>query len=195
MPPPSSKAGDGGKPGTTARGPAVENRWWVEQADAKEKERRAAARADREAGEPPKNLPGARLFLIGKNFDQEQARARLTDSNLNFLREANPAECEWAYLATAEGRSPEELILRTKRALKLPPGARGVLVDSGTSLRAIVTGTPVGERMIEVTLGPESCLDAWVKGDWVHEQTFASRDRAFKIAPGLIASYLREQDD
>jgi hypothetical protein len=194
MSPPSSRSGDGGKPASGNRAPAVENRWWVEQADAKEKERRAAARAGREAGEPPKNLPGARLFLIGKDFDQEQAKARLTDSNLNFLREANPAESEWAYLPTAEARSPEDLILRTKRALKLPPGARGVLVDSGWSLRAIITGTPVGECMIEVTLGADSCLDAWVKGDWVHEETFASRERALRGAPVLIASYLRERD-
>ena len=174
--------------------PTVENRWWVEQANAKEKERRAAARAGLEP-ESAANLPGAHLFRIGKGFDQEQARARLTDANLNFLREANPAPNEWGYLQTADVPSPKEILERTKRALRLPPGARGVLVDAGTSLRAIVTGSPVGERLVEVSMGVDACLDAWRNGDWVVEKVFSDRDRALAEAPAVIAAFLRDSSD
>ena len=41
-----------------------------------------------------------RLFGVGRDFDQDRAKVRLTDANLHILREANPAEDTWAYLAT-----------------------------------------------------------------------------------------------
>jgi hypothetical protein len=192
MSPRPTRAGNGERRTPEPPKAAVENRWWVEQADAAAKERRQASVV--QTALPPHALPGAKLYLVGKDFDQEAARARLTDSNLNFLRAANPAANEWAYLATAKERSPEELVRKTQHALRLPAGARGVLIDSGSSLRAIVTGQPVGERIIEITLADDSCFDAWVHGDWVCEKVFASRERALRESGSLIATYLRNDE-
>lgn len=193
MPSRSTRRSDGASPPPTPK-PTVENRWWVDQGKINEKERRAQARAAFAAGQELPNLPGAQLFRIGMDFDQDRARARLTDPLLNLLREGNPATNEWAYLPMIDDRSPPELIERVKRVLRLPPGARGVLVDSGSSLRVIVTGTPLGERLVELTLGGDSCLDAWSHGDWVRETVFRDRESALRQAPGLITRHLSDRD-
>ena len=179
--------------------PTVENRWWVETSPGKK--RASASDTRRESPSPaadPKSLPvrvaGDRFFRVGREFDQDRAKARLTDSNMNWIREGNPPEDGWAYLPQIGGRSREELVERVKRSIALPSGARGVIVDSGTSLRIIVTGRPVGERITELTLGGESCFDAWVKGEWVQERVFRGRERALREASGLIARALAPED-
>lgn len=166
--------------------PTVENRWWVD----------STTGAKRRGPTPPSERPtppivGDRFFAVGRGFDQDRARARLTDSNLNLLREANPPDDGWAYLALTEQRSPRDFLERVRRALRLPRGSRGVLVDSGTSLRAIVTGKPFGARVVELTLGGDSSLDAWANGEWVAERVFKSRERALREAPHLFARHLR----
>lgn len=167
--------------------PAVENRWWVDSTTGKGKASRPEA-APKESGEDQRIV--GRLFRVGRDFDQDRARARLTDSNLNWIKEANPPPDGWAYLAPTEERSRADLIARVKQAIRLPKGARAVLVDSGTSLRAVLTGTPVGERIVEITLGSESSFDAWIKGDWVFERVYRGRDRVLREASGLVARYL-----
>jgi hypothetical protein len=166
--------------------PAVENRWWVDTGGPRDRQAKAAARA--EEGAP---IVGAVFFKVGLGFDQDRARANLTDTNLNLIREANPAEGTWGYLAMTEQQSSPEMLEKVRRALKLPKWARGVLVDSGTSLRAIASGTPVGERIVELSLGGASCFDAWAGGEWVREKVFRSRDRALREGGRLIVRYLR----
>ena len=161
--------------------PTVENRWWVDQGkDAK--------------GNPLPRPPaqfGHRFFRTGDGFEQERARVRLTDSNLKWLEEANPTPGTWAVVHVLSGeRVPEPRVEKVKRAFAIPPGGRGVLVDSGTSIRAIVTGEPIGERLVEVRLGEESSFDAWVHGEWVRETLFRDFDEALRRAPALVREYL-----
>jgi hypothetical protein len=181
---PAGEPAAGGEGG--GENPAVENRWWVDSGSHRER-RSAPARREVE-GEP---IVGQVFFAVGKDFDQDRARANLTDSNLNLIREANPAEGTWAYLPMTPDRTSPELLEKVQRALRLPKWARGVLVDSGTSLRAIASGTPVGERVVELSLGASSCLDAWVGGEWVREKAFRNRDRALREGGRLLVRYLR----
>jgi hypothetical protein len=169
--------------------PAVENRWWVDSTSST-KRRGPTLPSERET--PP--LVGERLFGVGRGFDQDRAKARLTDANLNLLREGNPPEDGWAYLQMTEQRSHPDFLERVKRAMRLPHGSRGVLVDSGTSLRVIVTGQPFGERVVEVTLGGDSSLDVWARGEWTSERVFRSKERALREAPHLLARYLRSPE-
>src|SRR5439155_387770 len=90
-------------------------------------------------------------------------------------------------------RFPEGRIEKAKAALRLPPGCRGVLIDSGTSLRAILTGQPVGDRLVEVRLGAEPSFDAWVNGEWVREALFRDFEDGLRGAPAL--RILREQQE
>lgn len=160
----------------------IVDRWWVDQGkDA--------------LGQPVPRPPaqfGGRFFRTGAGFEQERARIRLTDSNLKWLEEANPPANGWSVIrALPNERSfPQARIEKVKGTFRLPPGGRGVLIDSGTSVRAIITGEPVGERLVELRLGEESSFDAWVQGEWVREALFRNLDEALRRAPALVREYL-----
>lgn len=172
------------------RKPAVENRWWVDSGAKEQRGGSARAPADHE-GQP---IVGERFFKVGFGFDQDRAQKNLTDSNLNLIREGNPSQGTWAYLSLAGDASPPERLSKVKRMLRLPKWARGVLVDAGTSIRAIATGEPVGERIVELTIGSQSSFDAWARGEWVREKVFRSRERALREGSGLIVRYLKNRN-
>lgn len=159
----------------------VIDRWWVDQGkDAK--------------GNPIPRPPaqfGGRFFRTGEGFEQERARIRLTDSNLKWLEEGSPPVDGWTLVRMLPGeRFPDGKIERVKGAFKLPRGGRGVLIDSGDSLRAIITANPPGERLVELRLGDESSFDAWVLGEWVREALFRNFEDALRRAPALVREYL-----
>ena len=169
------------KPGGT--GPTVENRWWVDTGKTTE-----PARVVPKGERPP---VGSRFFDIGYEFDQERAKQRLTDSNLKILDEVDPAANEWRLVHMVPNESvPSGQIERIKRRLPLPPGARGVIVDCGRSVRFVLTGDPVGERVLEFTLGEESSFDCWIRGEWVREELFRDLDDALRNARPIVGRYL-----
>ncbi len=166
--------------------PLVTNRWWVDT-DKTVEAGKSAPKGER----PP---VGSRFFDIGYAFDQEDAKQRLTDSNLKILDEARPPANEWRLLRMVPNESvPAGQIERIKRRLPLPPGARGVIVDSGRSVRFVLTGDPVGERVLEFTLGEASSFDCWIRGDWVREQLFRDLDDALRHARLIVGQYLGPQ--
>ena len=166
--------------------PTVENRWWVETGRIAE-----AARAVPKSERPP---VGSRFFDIGYEFDQEQATQRLTDLNLEFLGEVQPEPNEWRLIRTVPNESvPPGDIGRIKRRLLLPPGLRGVIVDSGRSVRFIIMGDPVGERVREFALGETSSFDCWIRGDGVREELFRDLDDALRKARPFVGRYLGPQ--
>jgi hypothetical protein len=88
----------------------------------------------------------------------------LTDLNPEFLDEGRPGPNEWRLIRMVPNEAvPAGQIERIKRRLPLPPGARGVIVDSGRSVHFVITGDPVGERVLESTLGEESSFDCWIR--------------------------------
>ena len=161
--------------------PTVENRWWVDQQ--KDGSGRVIER-------PPAKF-GGRFFHTGAGFEQERAERRLTDSNLKWFHEIDGPVGAWGVVQLLpKERVPERRIERAKAALPVPPGGRGVLIDSGTALRAIITGSPVGERLVEIRLGEDASFDAWVHGEWVREEAFRNFDDALRRAPALVREYL-----
>src|SRR2546423_14838025 len=135
-------------------------KWWVDQ-----------QRPGREAGrDPPRAPAAARFYITAKGFEQDRARAGLVDLNVKLLETANPPENGFAVLRLLDERCPDHIIERVKRALPLPSGGRAVIVDSGRSLRAIVTGAPPGERVLEFNFNrDEPSFDVWVRSDWKEE--------------------------
>ena len=162
--------------------PANENRWWVDQGKSRERakpqERQAPA--------------GAQFFRSVENYDQEQARENLIDLNLKLLLQGNPAPGEWEYLPLIEERSSPKEIEKIKRGLPLPPTARGVLVDSGQSLRAIVTDTARSERILEFNFIDEASFDCWIRNEWVREEVFKDKHQLLQHAPSLLRQYLEK---
>jgi hypothetical protein len=159
--------------------PSLENRWWVDQGK------------DGQPLERPPAQFGNGFFRTGVGFEQDRAQRRLTDLNLKWFDEAKPEPGAWAVLHLVERqRFPPQRLDKIRKALPLPPRGRGILVDSGDSIRAIITGDPIGERLVEVRLGAESSFDAWVRGEWVREALFRSFDEGLRRTPGLVREYL-----
>ena len=77
-----------------------------------------------------------------------------------------------------------------KKRVPLPAFARGVVVDSGRSLRLLITGTPIGERILDLTLNDAPSFDCWVEGEWIREAVFDDADRAIEGLRRFIEQYL-----
>lgn len=167
-------------PSDERREPEGDTNWWVERLKAQE----------RAKPEEQQALAGASFFRSVEGYDQEQATKNLTDLNMKLLTEANPAPGTWAYVALTNERSTPEQIERIKRALPLPRETQGVLVDSGYALRAIITGTPRGERLLEFNFIDEASFDCWIKGEWICERVYRGRRELLRRAPDLLRRYM-----
>jgi hypothetical protein len=169
-------------PNSDKKTPSNENRWWVDQGKSRE-------RAKPEERQAP---AGAQFFRSVEGYDQEQAREHLTNLNFKLLAQANPVPGEWAYLPLIGEHSPAKEIEKIKRALPLPLNALGVLVDSGLSLRAIVTGMIPQERVLEFNFIEEASFDCWIRGEWVREAVFKDKYALLQKAPELLQQYLEK---
>ena len=166
-------------PDKATQGPTVANRWWVDLGGTeKVKVRRPAGPA------------GSQFFEVAHDFEQERARERLTDNNLKLLHAANPPEGGWGYVQLAETSYPERELERIKRLVTLPQYARGLIVDCGRSVRLLVTGTPLGERLLELALGEAPSFDCWVHHEWVREVVFDDGDKALRALRGFVVEFL-----
>lgn len=159
--------------------PLVADRWWADLGDKR-----------RETGKRTSGPAGAFFFQSARGFEQERARSRLTDNNLKLLNEFGPDEGAWGYVLVSETPHPEASRQRLMQRIPLPPYARGVVVDSGQSVRLLLTGTPIGARVLEIALGGAPSLDCWIEGEWVREELYPNVDVAIKATPGLIKQYL-----
>jgi len=162
--------------------PAVKDRWWVETRD-KKREREVPVAA-------PAAPVGSKFYRSGIGFNQETARSRLTDLNLKLLMQANPPEGDWGYVQLAETTFSERERERIKEQVGLPRYARGVLVDCGRSVRLLITGTPLGQRILDLTLGDNPSFDCWIDGEWVREQLFRDTRGALGALRRYIPQYL-----
>jgi len=156
------------------------DKWWVDKTGVDK-----APEAKRVEGPA-----GSKFFEVGRDFDQEAARERLTEDNLKLIETTNPPEGGWSYTRLAETAYPERELERIKKLVPLPAYARGVIVDCGRSVRLLVTGTPAGERLLELTLAEEPSFDCWIRQDWVREAVFKDAERALSALRAYIEEYL-----
>jgi hypothetical protein len=160
----------------------IVDRWWIDQGK--------AARGGAPAERPPATF-GGRFFRSGAGFDQDRAQRRLTDLNLKWFDEAPGPLGSWVVVRTlGQEGFPQGRLERVKVALPIPPEGRAVLVDSGNAVRAIITGAPFAERLVEVRLGDDNSFDAWVFGEWVREALFRNFEDGLRRAPALVCEYL-----
>jgi hypothetical protein len=67
-----------------------------------------------------------------------------------------------------------------------------VLVDSGQSLRAVVTGIPMNERMLEFNFIAEASFDCWIRGEWMCEMVFKDKYDLLRHAASLLQHYMEK---
>lgn len=159
----------------------LENRWWIDT----DKDGKPTPR-------PPAQFGNA-FFRTGADYDQNRAQRRLTDLNLKWFAEAPaPDERGWSMMRMFPDDQPfsPRKLEKTLQAVKVPAGGHGVLIDSGVSLRAIISNNTQHERLIELRLGRDSSFDAWIRGEWVREVIFRHFDDALRRAPRLVHQYL-----
>jgi len=157
----------------------VTNRWWVDLGGTEKVPRKR-----------PPGPAGSQLFQVAQDFEQEQARERLTDHNLKLLLAAEPPAGGWGYVRLAETSYPQRELERIKKLVGLPSYARGLIVDCGRSVRLLITGTPCGEHILELALGEAPSFDCWVRGEWVREALFEDADKALRALQRFIHEYL-----
>ncbi|MFQ5667387.1 MAG: hypothetical protein ACE5I7_13290 [Candidatus Binatia bacterium] len=160
-------------------GPTVTHRWWVDLGG-----------TEKVKVKRPPGPAGSRFFQVAHDFEQERAREHLTDNNLKLVSAANPPAGGWGYVRLGESTYPRRELDRIKRLVALPPYARGVIVDCGRSVRLLVTGSPAGERLLELALGDAPSFDCWVHHEWVREEVFTDADKALRSFRRYVAEYL-----
>ena len=151
------------------------DRWWVETNLKRPKQARS------EVDLPV--LPVAMSFYtVAKDYDQDRAKDDLTDNNLRIARAANPGLGEWVYVAMTEEHYPERLVRRIKEEFRLPREARGIILDHGRLLRLLICGPQLDDWMLDVTLGDEPSVDAYVWSTMYRERLFKRAEDALRQA-------------
>jgi hypothetical protein len=155
-----------------------ETKWWIDRGPVKEREKPTG---------PPRGIIEKWAYELLKNYNQEQAARNLVDINPRILREFSVGPGEWGYLSLGIGSYPAEKLAKIKNGLPLPPGARGLLIDAGYSIRVVMTAEPVGERCIDINFTEAPSLDYWVRGELIEERVFSNLGEALKrIRPDLV---------
>lgn len=154
-----------------------ETKWWIDRGPVKEREKNV---------EPAKGIIEKWAYELLKNYNQDQAAKNLVDINAKLLREISVAAGEWGYYSLEVGTYPPEKLAKIKAGLPLPKGARGIVIDAGYSIRAIITGEPIGERYVDINFTDAPSLDLWVKGQLAEERVYSNIGEALKrIRPDL----------
>jgi hypothetical protein len=158
--------------------PFEETKWWIDRGPVKEREKPAAA--------PIKSIIEKWAYELLKGYNQDQAAKNLVDINSRMLKELSVATGEWGYFSLEVGTYPAEKLAKVKSGLPLPPGARGLIVDAGYSVRIVITAEPPGERYVDINFTDAPALDYWVSGHLVEERVFSNIGEALRrIRPDL----------
>lgn len=159
-----------------------ETKWWVDRGPVKEREKPA---------EPARGIIEKWAYELLKNYNQDQAAKNLVGINEKILSGLALAPGEWGYFSLEVGTYPPEKLARIKSGLPLPPGARGVVIDAGYSVRVIITGEPVGERYVDINFTEAPSLDYWVKGELKEERVYSNIGEALKRIRPELADFLK----
>jgi hypothetical protein len=162
-----------------------ETKWWVDRGPVKEREKPA---------EPAKGIIEKWAYELLKNYNQDQAAKNLVDINSKILKGLSRAAGEWGYYSLEVGTYPADRLARIKSGLPLPPGARGIVIDAGYSIRVIITGEPVGERYVDINFTDAPSLDYWVNGQLVEERVYSNIGEALKRIRIDLANFLKPSE-
>ena len=158
-----------------------ETKWWIDRGPVKEREKTAA---------PEKGIIEKWAFELLRNYNQDQAAKNLVDINSKLLGGMSVLSGEWGYYSLEIGSYPPEKLSKIKSGLPLPPGARGIVIDAGYSVRIIITTEPVGERYVDINFTDAPSLDYWVNGQLVEERVYSNIGEALKRIRPELARYL-----
>ncbi|HEY3305815.1 MAG TPA: hypothetical protein VGL70_20000 [Candidatus Binatia bacterium] len=161
--------------------PAEEVKWWIDRGPVKEREKAEAL---------GRGIIEKWTYELLKDYKQEQAVRNVVDINPRTLKELSQAPLGWNYVSLGVGSYPADKLDKIKQTVQLPAGARALLIDAGYSVRLLITGEPVGERLIDVNFTEGPSLDYWVNNELIEEKLFRSVDAALQELRSTIRGYL-----
>ena len=162
-----------------------ETKWWIDRGPVKEREKPLA---------PVPGIIEKWAYELLRGYNQDQAAKNLVDINARLLKELTVRPGEWGYFSMDVGTYPPEKLAKIKTGLPLPPGARGLIVDAGYSVRVVITGEPVGERYVDINFTDAPALDYWVDGQLVRERVFSNVGEALKRIRPELPNYLKKSE-
>jgi len=163
-----------------------ETKWWIDRRAVKDRDKAAT---------PVKGIIEKWAFELLENYNQDEAAKNLVDINLKIFRELNVEPGQWGYYSLDIGKYPPDKLEKIKAALPLPPGARGIVIDAGFSVRVMITGEPVGERYVDINFVDTPSLDYWVKSQLIEERVFSNIGEALKRIRPDLPSYVIPTED
>lgn len=161
--------------------PAEEVKWWIDRGPVKEREKESLL---------GRGIIEKWAYELLKDYKQEQAVRNVVDINPRTLKELAAAQAGWSYSSLGVGTYPESGLAKIKNGLSLPPNARALIIDAGYSVRILITGEPVGERVVDINFTEAPSMDYWVENELIDERLFSSVDDALKKLRGAIPNYL-----
>ena len=163
-----------------------ETKWWIDRRAVKERDKSAA---------PVRGIIEKWAVDLLEHYNQDEAAKNLVDINLKIFRELTIEPGQWGYFSLDIGTAPQEKLEKIRAALPLPPGARGIVIDAGFSVRVMITGEPVGERYVDINFVDAPSLDYWVKSQLIEERVFSNIGEALKrIRPDLPRYVIPSED-
>lgn len=161
--------------------PVEEVKWWIDRGPVKEREKQTGL---------GRGIIEKWVYELLKDYHQEQAVRNVVDINTRLLREVSLTPGEWVYHSLGVGNYPVKRLNRIKSSLPLLRNARGLMIDAGYSLRVLITGEPVGERLVDINFTEAPSLDYWSGGELIEERLFPNVDEALKRIRAALYRYL-----
>jgi hypothetical protein len=162
--------------------PLEEAKWWIDRGPVKERQKNE---------EPSPGLIERWVLDMLHDYSQDQAVKNVVDINQQLLKEFPNGAGEWRTLSLGVGAYPAARLAKIKGVLKLPDYARALVIDAGYSARVLVTGEPVGEKLVDINFTESPSLDYWVKGELAEERLFGNFEEALRKIRGSLHRYLR----
>ncbi len=161
--------------------PVEEVKWWIDRGPVKEREKQTGL---------GRGIIEKWTYELLKDYRQEQAVKNVVDINPRTLKDLAQAPLGWNYINLGVGTYPPERLEKIKKSIALPPGARALLMDAGYSVRLLVTGEPVGARLIDVNFTEGPSFDFFVDNELIEEKLFPNLEVALRNLQKSLAAYL-----
>ena len=161
--------------------PVEEVKWWIDRGPVKEREK------ETQLG---RGIIEKWAYEMLKDYKQEQAVRNIVDINPRILKELSVPVGEWGYFSLGVGSYPANGLAKIKSSLPLPANGRGLIIDAGYSVRVLITGEPIGERLVDINFTEVPSLDYWMENELVEERLFFSVDDALKKIRSYLPDYI-----
>lgn len=161
--------------------PVEEAKWWIDRGPVKEREKETLL---------GRGIIEKWVYEMLKDYHQDQAVRNVVDINPRILKELCVAPGEWGYVSLGVGSYPANGLAKIKSSLQLAANGRGLIIDAGYSVRVMITGEPIGERLVDINFTEAPSLDYWVGNELIEERLFSSVDDLLKKLRGHLSDYL-----